>query len=217
MATHSVTPPQTITIETTAPTRGHVTISATVQPQTDPLHDGLHLLFPPADLPVAECYDFPRIIATVKARDISGYGATFGWIQLFRASHHGNAWKVDQAPALQGLDMPFICYGVEPTFFDAPAHSTAEGAKGLESGQGIDFDVIFYTFLCALGKGVIERSATPIAAFTWGLERTYAKVNKEWKRTITLNELKVLQCQETWKEILGVLRAEHPSWEFKES
>ena len=52
-----------------------------------------------------------------------GYTAAMGWIQLI---HYGTGESkdeiidVDHAPQLSDAGMPYYCWGIRPSFFDAP-------------------------------------------------------------------------------------------------
>ena len=85
------------------------------------------------DVPLELIVGFPVVEATVDY-PAEGYAAVMGWVQVVRyeatdESVSGEPETVvlaDVAPQLQGLGMPYVAFGVRPTYFDAPAISAPE-------------------------------------------------------------------------------------------
>lgn len=204
MATHHPNP-QSLTLTSNIPDRGNLTLTATITPQTSPKSHGLHLVFPAADSAELGLFkDFPVLSATVLTHDIAGYGAVFCWIQLVKstAEGHGSGWKMDLAPALQGLAIPFNVIGVSPSFFDAPVDT--------ERGEEIDWTA--QAFLCVVERCLVVRRIRAVEGFEWGWERRLVGEGKE--RKIVVKELKGINVPAAWREKLGMLRGEFGEWEF---
>ena len=65
----------------------------------------------------------------------------------------------DVAPQLQGLGMPYVAFGVRPTYFDSPAISAP------------DADWRAATFLTASPDVLLSRVIEPVCGFCWGHRR----------------------------------------------
>ena len=65
----------------------------------------------------------------------------------------------DVAPQLQGLGMPYVAFGVRPTYFDSPAISAP------------DADWRAATFLTASPDVLLSRVIEPVCGFCWGYRR----------------------------------------------
>jgi hypothetical protein len=205
--------PQALAIEVINRSRGRITINAAIHIQTTPEHDGYHLLYPPSDptMPsMTECASCPVLTAHVKAHDLNGYGAIFGWIQLVRSTDDEDIWKMDPIPVLSGLDTPFAYLGIEPTLFDAPMR---------EMKDSKDVDWTAHAFLCTMGRCLLERRVSVVAGFEWGWEIRFKDgkgKGKDEERTILVKELKNIEFEKAWTEKLDVLKKAHVGWVFED-
>src|SRR6266545_3481099 len=71
------------------------------------------------DVPLEHIVGFPVVEATVDHPG-QGYAAVMGWVQVVRYEVTGEPETVvlaDVAPQLQGLGMPYVAFGVRPTYF----------------------------------------------------------------------------------------------------
>lgn len=89
-----------------------------------------------------------------------GYRGYFGWIQWVtqRFDDGRDDYRiVDRFPALLDRDVPFVSWGYEPAFFDAPAFNSL---------PAVDFRAT--VFLCSLPIMSRQEAIVPMAGFRWG-------------------------------------------------
>lgn len=164
---------------------------------------------------------FPVMTARVKAEEIAGYGAIFGWIQLVRSTDQADddgevGWKMDPIPVLNTLDTPFCYLGVEPTAFDAPVRSLPDSTE-----EAKDVDWIAHAFLCVMDDCLLTRKVKVIGGFEWGFGIAYGGLQRsgdakrKWVRKINVKRLTQLDdLEKSWKDKLEILEVEHTLWEF---
>jgi hypothetical protein len=100
----------------------------------------------------------------------------------------------DVAPQLQGLGMPYVAFGVRPTYFDSPAISEP------------DADWRAATFLTATPDALLSRVIEPVCGFRWG-----------YLRKGGVNELvDAARAEEKdWLEAREKLVTHYPDWEWR--
>jgi hypothetical protein len=113
------------------------------------------------DVPLEHIVGFPVIEATVDF-PAEGYAAVLGWVQVVRYEAGDEPETVvlaDVPPQLQGLGMPYVAFGVRPTYFDSPAISAP------------DADWRAATFLTSSPDVLLSRVIEPVCGFGWGYRR----------------------------------------------
>ena len=174
---------------------GRVEISYEIN--DDPKRWGFHLFGQDwADGEVAR--GFPVLRARVRY-PAEGYAALLGWIQVVALTEKdGDApeatWVVpDVPPQFRDANIPYALWGVEPTFFDAPAHD----AKNVEF-----FARAFLTYTpdCLLTP-VVE----PLCGFTWGYDVEQGAVRPRELRA---------SAPDDWFAARKLLRIRLPTWTF---
>ena len=118
------------------------------------------------DVPLEHIVGFPVVEATVDYPG-EGYAAVMGWVQVVRyeatdepaTGEPETVVLADVAPQLQGLGMPYVAFGVRPTYFDSPAISAP------------DADWRAATFLTATPDVLLSRVIEPVCGFCWGYRR----------------------------------------------
>ena len=101
---------------------------------------------------------------------------------------------VDVAPQLQGLEVPYLCFGPQPALFDAPSTDAQE-----------DTDWTAHSFLVASPDCVMTRHLVPLCGFSWGYHVRNRKPEPIAPERIGSNE---------WSVDQNLLRRKHPSWTF---
>lgn len=122
-----------------------------------------------------------------------GYTAYMGWIQIARLSGARNSVLVDQSPQLEGTGMPYVCWGLCPTFFDNPYTNLGK----------MDFRAD--TFLVTTPDVAMTRVIQPVCGFSWG----YSKTGREI-RSLPLTMID----NNGWQSACVILRPQYPRWEF---
>ncbi len=138
---------------------------------------------------------FPTCTARV-AFGGEGYAAAMGWIQILRFTGAEEGVLVDQPPQVAGVDMPYLCFGPNPSFFDNP----------FTDQHGMHW--IAETFLVISPDAVMTRVVQPVCGFSWGY-------STEGERTALLPLALVDAAQ--WLAACEVLRERYPSWTFLEA
>ena len=165
----------------------------------DPARWGWRLLG--LDVPLEHIVGFPVVEATVDY-PAEGYAAVMGWVQVVRyeatdepeTGEPETVVLADVAPQLQGLGMPYVAFGVRPTYFDAPAISAP------------DADWRAATFLTATPDALLSRVIEPVCGFCWG-----------YRRKEGVNELVDARRAEEkdWLEAREQLVTHYPDWEWR--
>ena len=103
---------------------------------------------------------------------------------------------VDVAPQLIGTGFPYVCFGIEPTMFDAPSTTESE------------VDWVARTFLTASPDRLMSRIIEPILGLRWGY------VLRD--RVPEVRDL-LRADDRDWQEARSVLADHFPSWEVRSS
>jgi hypothetical protein len=160
----------------------------------DPRRWGWDLLALP--VPLEYVQGFPVIEATVEY-PAEGYAAILGWVQLVRDTASDEPEPVvlaDVAPQLHGLGMPYLAFGVRPSYFDAPAISAP------------DADWQARTFLTCTPDALMTRVVAPVRGFRWGYRR----------RGGSTELVDPVQAEEAdWLVVREELSARYPAWEWR--
>lgn len=146
--------------------------------------------------PVDSAHGFPVLHAQVMTQ-AKGYSSIFAWVQVITMKDETSGATqrmVDVAPQLQGLGVPYLCFGPQPALFDAPS-TDAQGERSWTAN----------TFLVASPDCVMTRHLAPLCGFSWGY-----KVRERRPRTLAPTKVGA----RAWSAALAVLRSEHPSWAF---
>ncbi|KAL9111774.1 MAG: hypothetical protein Q9227_003833 [Pyrenula ochraceoflavens] len=194
--------PQHLTIPFQVPQREPGTASVTVQPDNDPVRNGLTLL---SDLPVSQTKGFPLFNLSISSPSV-GWRAYYGEIQIYANDAGASGlpqnlslapWTMDSHPIFEHVDTPFYDFATNPTFFDAPYNHTERN------------DWVARAILCYVPDVVVTRQVKPILAVEWG----YWIDNYQPH----VKEAKQLDIRETWNEHLDLLRGSFPDWIFDAS
>jgi hypothetical protein len=122
----------------------------------DPGRWGYPLLGLPDDPELAR--GCPVLHATVEHPG-EGYAAALGWIQIVHlATPDLDEVIVDTAPQIADAGIPWVYWGSQPTFFDAP--STARREMQWRA----------HTFLACTPDAVISPQVSPVCGFSWGYD-----------------------------------------------
>jgi hypothetical protein len=148
------------------------------------------------DVPLEHIVGFPVIEAKVEY-PAEGYAAVLGWVQVVRYEATDEPETVvlaDVAPQLQGLGMPYVAFGVRPTYFDSPAISAP------------DADWRAATFLTASPDVLLSRVIEPVCGFCWG-----------YRRKGGVSELveATRADEKDWLDAREELVARYPDWEWR--
>ena len=163
---------------------------------SDPAHWGYELLG--LDFPSAVANGFPVLRADVTYEG-DGYAATLGWVQVVwmrGGEEHEPRVLVDVAPQLIGTGFPYVCFGIEPTMFDAPSTTESE------------VDWVARTFLTASPDRLMTRIIEPILGLRWGY---VLRGGVPELRDLTRAD------DRDWQEARSVLADHFPSWEVRGS
>lgn len=161
----------------------------------DPVQWGYSLLG--LDSLVEVSRGFP-VVQTEVHHDAQGYGALLAWIQVVHMTDLGtgeSSTLVDIAPQLAGLDLPYLCFGVMPTMFDAPSTTTR------------DMDWNADAFLVVSPDGLMTRRVRPLCGFSWGY-----RVRDGDPTAVDVQELDGV----AWRRDREFLAKQHSSWTFEE-
>ena len=153
------------------------------------------------DVPLEHIVGFPVVEATVDY-PAEGYAGVMGWVQVVRyeatdepeTGEPETVVLADVAPQLQGLGMPYVAFGVRPTYFDAPAISAPNA------------DWRAATFLTATPDVLLSRVIEPVCGFRWG-----------YRREGGVTELVDAAPAEgkDWLEAREELETHYPDWEWR--
>jgi hypothetical protein len=138
---------------------------------------------------------FPVVQADVEI-DVEGYGAELAWIQVVRMTDLDSGESealVDLAPQLSGLELPYVSFGVRPSFFDAPS----------TTGRNVDWDA--HAFLAVSPDCVMTRRVQLLCGFSWGY-----RVRNSKPTPVALERLN----RRFWVLDLAFLRDQYRSWTF---
>jgi hypothetical protein len=119
---------------------------------------GFHLL---GDQAVSDTDGFP-VCEAVVTYPLEGYGAYLGWIQVLDIMDTLSGDKeslVDIPPMFAEPVTPFIAFGPEPRFFDAPATVSTDNVR-------LEWRATAY--LCAAGHVLMTPEVQPVTGFSWG-------------------------------------------------
>ena len=169
-------------------------VLVTCEPNLDPKKWGYQLLGLASPLDMAR--GFPVLHAQVLTK-AKGYASIFGWVQVITITDQARGATqqiVDVAPQLQGLEVPYLCFGPRPALFDAPSTDAQEETNWTAN-----------TFLVASPDCVMTRLLAPLCGFSWGYE-----VRERGPRTLAPTKIGA----PAWSAALALLRSEHPSWIF---
>jgi hypothetical protein len=148
------------------------------------------------DVPLEYIVGFPVIEASVDF-PAEGYAAVLGWVQVVRYEVTDEPETVvlaDVAPQLQGLGMPYVAFGVRPTYFDSPAISAS------------DADWRAATFLTASPDVLLSRVIEPVCGFCWGYLRTAGETKL----------VEAIRAEEKdWLEAREELAKHYPDWDWR--
>jgi hypothetical protein len=158
----------------------------------DPLRWGFGLLGLPYDVEIAR--GFPVIAARMEF-PAAGYAGYLGWVQGVRETADGSKEDAipDVAPQLQGKDVPYLTFGVEPGFFDAPANTK----------QNVLWRA--WTFLTQTPDTVMTAVVEPVCGFTWGYDVRDG--------VVAPTEL-LAATEDDWLRLRDDLRERLPGWTF---
>jgi hypothetical protein len=168
-------------------------VSVEYHANDDPRAWGYHALNLPYDVNLAR--GFPVLRARID-HSAEGYGAIVGWIQVVRSGRAEEDLFVDTPPQFADAAIPWIYWGVRPTFFDAP--STRER----------EFRFRAYTFLAFTPDAVISREVRPIFGLSWGYD-----VQDGHPSAVPLR----LDGLKHWPDACEVLEPRCPGWRFRDS
>jgi hypothetical protein len=156
------------------------------------------------------CLGYPVIHARVEDYAGSGYRTIFGWIQLVTRMDQDSidpaqarttiSTSIDIAPAFQELNLPFVCFGNLPQFFDAPCLNINESARLVWTAD---------TFLTTTPLRSAEEPIQCLACFRWG----YIETNVPGQSPVIL-PLEVTS-PEAWNKHLPFLAKEYSNWTFE--
>lgn len=138
---------------------------------------------------------FPVVTATVEYPG-RGYAAEMGWIQvIFYSVGSGESATVlvDKPPQLSDDDSPYFCWGLNPSFFDAP--STPESNVNWEA----------HAFLTASPDALMTKVVRPLCGLSWGYKTRDDAVEILPIQRIGPGE---------WLSARVVLRDRYPRWNF---
>lgn len=169
-------------------------VVVTFEPDLDPARWGYPLLGLPSRSDMAR--DFPVVHASVETES-EGYASILAWVQVVSTTYLATGAKhrlVDVAPQLQGLEVPYVCFGARPTLFDAPSTDAEE-----------DIDWIAHSFLVGSPDCVMSRHLVPLCGFSWGYQ-----VRRRTPTPILPAEI----GSGEWSVDQDLLRTAHPSWTF---
>lgn len=123
-----------------------------------------------------------------------GYTAAMGWIQLLRyGGERDEVVEVDLPPQLSDANAPYYCWGMCPTFFDAPS-TTREGVTWTAD-----------TFLTASPDALMTRTVQPVCGFWWGYTTQ--------QRPPGVLPIELLDAK-AWNPVRAELKAHYPGWDF---
>ncbi len=155
------------------------------------------------------CHGYPAIHARVEDYGGSGYRTVMAWIQLVtrmdqdsmdpRQAKSRTSVSIDLAPAFQQLNLPFVCFGNLPQFFDAPCMNLNGSARLVWTAD---------TFLVAPPLRSRKEPIERLAGFRWG----YIETNLQGQRP-TLLPLEVTGAEQ-WQAHLPFLWEKYPEWTF---
>jgi hypothetical protein len=148
---------------------------------------------------VPETDGFPVCEATV-VHPAEGYGSYLGWMQILDVADAatGNRESVlDLPPMYGGAVTPFICFGPQPRFFDAPAVGSDEPTM---------LDWTATTYLCGVGDVLMTAAVAPLAAFAWGFRY-------ESGRDVQVHDVRPADPA-VWTEHRAFLAGTLPRWGF---
>jgi hypothetical protein len=142
---------------------------------------------------------FPVVEATV-IHPAEGYRAFMGWLQVLRydvrdPGKEVQAEMVDVAPQLADVDLPYLLFGIRPTFFDAPCTNATSISWAASS------------FLVYSPDAVMSKSLKAVCGFTWGFVVEGRARNLASLRVATGDD---------WGAALSVLTERFPAWTFDE-
>jgi hypothetical protein len=142
---------------------------------------------------------FPVVEATV-TYPAEGYRAYMGWLQVLRYDVRDpggevQAEIVDVAPQLAEVELPYLVFGIRPTFFDAPCTDARSISWAASS------------FLAYSPDAVMSKTLKAVCGFTWGF--------RVEDRARTLASLRVAKGDD-WAAALSVLTERFPAWTFDE-
>jgi hypothetical protein len=139
---------------------------------------------------------FPVVEAIVQF-GAEGYAAELGWVQVVE-QRTPNAPDVDllcdAPPHMRSLAMPFMSFGVRPTFFDAPADD-------IEPNLGWSATA----FLTYTPDILMSREIGPVCGFRWGFDKRDGAVSS---RAVTA------AGRAEWETFASSLRPLYPEWTF---
>ncbi len=159
----------------------------------DPGRWGCHLLGLPYDFEVAR--GFPIVRASIEYEG-EGYGAAMAWIQIIRYRIGGGdeQIEVDQPPQLRDSNMPYYCWGPNPSFFDAPSMPYDDATWAADA------------FLTASPDTVMSKVVQPICGFRWG----YAVADGHPKPQPPAES-----PADAWATAKTILEERYLDWEFR--
>ena len=148
--------------------------------------------------PPKSAFGFPVVQASV-AYEGEGYGAFMGWVQVVRYRLHDTNEHVtvfDVPPQITDTEVPYLSFGIRPTFFDAPGILRQE----------VDWNAD--AFLVHTPDGLLSRVVGAITGFKWGYRVRSGSVET---RPLTLAE------ESGWERNLRDLQGRYPTWAFGSS
>jgi hypothetical protein len=174
-------------------TTGHVHIG--YGRNDDPERWGFDLLG--LDFDTQAALGFPVLHASVEF-PAEGYLGYLAWIQVvtytvIRGSERSTTELVDVPPQLREAAVPYLAFGVEPAFFDAPAFTEP------------DVDWRARSFLTASPDLLMTPSVDPICGFSWGYTI----------RQGTVTPAPLRPCdRDDWSTATRMLSERFPAWSF---
>jgi hypothetical protein len=146
-----------------------------------------------------------RGFPVIKAAAVSsgyGYENNLGWIQVVAHLDDGGSildWSHDSFPALRDRGVPFVVFGYNPTFFDAPFWPERPKIRWRAD-----------LFLCPLVvRRRSEEAIFPLTGFRWGFEIASEGDAPRVSPLVAIGH-------EAWGESLPRLRFAFPGWRFAE-
>jgi hypothetical protein len=149
-----------------------------------------------------ELLDLPRGFPVIEARTAypaPGYRGLLGWVQVVSwqdptATEPETTWIVpDVAPQAIGANSPYLTFGIDPVFFDAPATDQP------------DSDWLARAFLTCTPDLLMTPVVEPVLGLAWGYDIAQGKVTPKDLRPAGTDD---------WREIRKMLGIRLPMWTF---
>lgn len=146
---------------------------------------------------VSDAAGFPVCRASVDF-ELDGYDGLLGWVQLVGTATEASGepvFTVDPLEVMEGADVPFAFYGLEPRLFDAP----------YRSDRSRRLDWLAHSFLCFAPSRPMAREVQAVAGFSWGFVLSDGVVTSVHPEVLGPAD---------WSRHLEVLSESFPTWAF---